>query len=401
MATTDYRTPTAAPPPRRQPRRFPGVPTRRDTGNVLAGYSNVQPMPMSGKPPTGRLDGILSHLRQRPGYDTGNILNGQVMAPGAEQQAEPFPSFGFTGGGGGGGGGGGSNSYDSAFQASLAKSRASIEAQFRNALDEVNRSEAVQQQMVGQLPGQYSQLHGQATEQNTQLGQQAEAAQAQAGVQSYTPAGSMMAPLQGAMNMAQSTQQAGVPLLQLGVTDQAARTRGGLGQAKFAARDQLDAEERSANMQRAERSAASGRDNSLAMAKMAYEQQVEQFKLNREDKQRQEDIDITDRRRREDRDWGKGGKAGKTTFSPLEVSMARGEDLRSSNPNRLRTLQANSAYGLFTRDLMDKPVSDLVDLEARVRKFRKKYPKAGAAALSLAAFDALAGSSAASNTGAE
>lgn len=301
-----------------------------------------------------------------------------VARPPAPPAPPQYPTLAIPGGGGGGGGG-----YDSAFRSSLQQARTGIEAQLRNALGEVARQEAAQREMVDQLPGQYAALHGQATGQATQLAKDADAAQAKIGPAPGTSSEGAIAPILAAMAMAQSTQQAGVPTLQLAVQDNAARQRGGLEQMRLSTMADLAAQE----AQLSASSRSSGSDDSFRVASMQNDAALGRYQADLAAYENQQGNALDDRRRDEDfgrqltlRDLDEAASATPARrFGAAEVSAERGGALR--NVDRYRR---DSAYTKLVSALRGRTIEEV---PAVVAAFEKANKKASPAAMSMALFD--------------
>lgn len=332
-------------------------------------------IPVGSQIKPGPNSAILGQLRG----DTQAIARPQPVSPPAPAGPQ-FPTFptlslpqiGVEGGG-----------YDEAFQASLKTARSGVEAQLRNALGEVARQEAAQQEMVNQLPGQLTGLYGQATAQAQQFGKEADAAQAAVGPGPGTSSAGAISPLLAAMAMGNATQQAGVPTLGLAVKDSAARQRGGLVEARMEALAQLDAEERQAAMQRGEGSGA----NAIKLAAMQNDLAMAKFSAETEEARRKEDLAVTDRHRKEDRKFElarlgastKSAPKSAPKFGAKEISVERGAAL-STGPR----LRKDSAYTKLIDKLRGRTAEEV---PAVVAAFEKRHKGANSQAMSVALFD--------------
>ena len=300
-------------------------------------------------------------------------------------------------------GSGAASNYDRQFTESLGRARSGIETQLRNALSEVGRQEASQLQAVGQLPGEYARLADLARAQVNETTTNADAALAATGVQNLTPSGTAAAPLLSAMALGQATQQAGVPLLDLGVRDTAGRARGGLEQAKLSAFEQIDAQERQYAAQRA----SEERENAMRVAQMQYEAKVAQVRAANEMKMAQYENAQRQQAARDEaaqanalrnqdfeRDiyklqLGASLKSGgaRPVFGALEVSQKKGAAI---TPGGAASYRNDSAYRLFVNALNAASAGDAeVTPEQLTAQFIAKYPKANRNAMSVAMFDVL------------
>lgn len=316
----------------------------------------------------------------------------------------------------------GPNEYDTAFQDSLNQARSSVQAQLKNAIDEVNRHEGVASQMIGQLPGQYNSLYDLAGNQINQMGAAADAARGKYGMGAGT-AQSALTPILGTMAQQRATSQAGVPLLQLGNADLAQTRRGAANQAGDAANAQIDQENRAnlsqlsqsarqAALQNAQDSYQSAlsqynNDNQRAMqvAQAQYDAQVGAFNAATQDRQRQQDAataaaskqtDYEHQLQSQEQDFrnqvalqqlaasNKNNPAMLGPFGADEISQLRGASITGADATRLLS---DSAYTKLRAELMKKPPKDQADLAKKISDFKKKNPKANAAAMSLALFN--------------
>jgi len=393
---------------------------KRVAANALSSYTG-RPASLSGAQPAGSPSSSLLDVARRVGSaalasQVGRLPGGAptavselagLTAPAPGQNAlavggvptlAGLPGFSAPGSGA-------AANYDRQFTESLGRARSGIETQLRNALTEVGRQEASQLQAVGQLPGEYARLADLARAQVNETTTNADAALAATGVQGLAPAGTGAAPLLSAMALGQATQQAGVPLLDLGVRDTAGRARGGLEQAKLSAFERIDSEERQYAAQRA----AEERDNAMRVAQMQYEAKVAQTRAANDMKMAQFEAAQRQQTARDeaaqanalrDQDFQRDifklelgaklrGSPGATSgnFGALEVSAKKGSAIASSAADKYRD---DSAYRLFVSAINQaRAGDDEVTLDQLTAQFTAKYPKANRNAMSLAMYDVL------------
>lgn len=265
--------------------------------------------------------------------------------------------------------------YDQRYQSSLTDARSAIEAQVRNALGEVGRSEAAQRAAIGALPGQSNQLYDLATQQAQGFASGADATVQKAGINGAPSAMAGVSPVLSAMAMARATQQGGVPLLGLAASDNAARQRGGIQQTGLAALADLGTEERG------------------YLSQLGTEQRKTSENYAREDFLRAEQYKREDQVRKEERQHELDLKSLATQekqagFGTMEVSPDRGAALALTEQAKLR---GDSAYQLLVSKLKKSPPVDKTDMYALTDAFKKQYPKASTPAMSLALFDLYGG----------
>lgn len=145
--------------------------------------------------------------------------------------------------------------YASQYEQSLAASRQQIEHQIGAALADINAKEARSSQAVGLLPGQLNTVYDQGNASLAAGTHALDAAQHASGLQSYMGAGAQMAPLAAAVAGDRSSRMADVPLLNIGLAQQAASEHSALQQQRLAAYADLDNQNRQYLMSQAQQQA--------------------------------------------------------------------------------------------------------------------------------------------------
>lgn len=132
------------------------------------------------------------------------------------------------------------NQYLSAFQGALGAARGNIQQQLAAALGDIQSSQQAAGQALGTLPGQIDQAYGQANGTiDSSLGS-LEAAQKKSGVGSLMPVSAYMQPERAALTGSQAAAQANVPLLGMGIQQEAGRERAQANMAALGDQSQLD-----------------------------------------------------------------------------------------------------------------------------------------------------------------
>lgn len=287
------------------------VPVQAQGPNPAASASPLAgpPLPTGVQPPKGVMappapvaDGVGDLPNKTGSYGIGLSPGALAMIAAARQNAagnkgaKPDPGAQFLQAMAGATGAG--PDYNSQFQQSLAASRQSIQTQIANATAEVNRQQETQMAETGQLPAQYTGLLNSTLSGLNHNAQQAQAAQEKTGLGSFTPAGTTEAPMADAARMATGFEKSGVPLIQLGVQDQAMRNKGQIAQTGMEMNNQLDQEGRAydanaaqqkeqehfqtiqAVLQAGMQKAAAKNDfaQQVKLAQMGYQHDSEQFK---------------------------------------------------------------------------------------------------------------------------
>lgn len=280
----------------------------------------------------------------------------------------------------------GGDQYGQAFTDSLNKARANVQAQLGAALGEIGRSEAAQQQMVGQLPGQYNQLFDMATGRVNALGTAADQAEANAGIKSRRSGGNALAPFSAGIAAGRAFAQAGVPLLNMGVADTAARRRA---QAQMAASDQqaqLEGENRQYLLHQ--------QGQGLDMAKFLYGAQQDRQQTILQQQNRVEDQRRQDAQRAQEyqqqldlRQADILQKQGVTgPFGITEVTPERGANLVQTAGDA-EHLRATKRYGDFVSYLKKAAPASKAELYAAIDEYQKKNKDVNTRAMSVALFD--------------
>lgn len=232
----------------RKQQRRPGPKTAAPTREMLRRQrfqtSGPGPDHLTGSPAPGLAASTVQEQSRRPVYESSA---GGMAGPGTRgtppsfdlripQERTSLSEMMTTGGG--------MSDYEQQYRDAMSQTGAGIERQFRMAMEDIAQRERAAGEALGLLPGQVNELYDQGNAGLANAISSLDSAQAASGLNSFMGAEPMMAPLQTAMGMDRTARLADVPLLQLAQQTEFARQRGGLGNARLEAEQQMQAEER-------------------------------------------------------------------------------------------------------------------------------------------------------------
>lgn len=151
--------------------------------------------------------------------------------------------------------------YASQYEQSLAASRADIEHQIGSALADINAKEGRSQQAVGLLPGELKGIYAAGNAGLDQNAAALDSAQKASGLTSFMGAGAQLAPLRSAVAADSAARQADIPLLNIGLAQQAASEHAALQQQRLASYADLDNQQRQFLATQAQQAAGYAHDN--------------------------------------------------------------------------------------------------------------------------------------------
>lgn len=321
-------------------------------------------------------------------FDQATWIEGAYQAPSKQPKVKApqmntygvqdgLPDLSGLDGGGGsgnyyGGGGGGDNgaAYREAYQAALAQSQSTIEAQYGAALDEIAKREGLAYQAVDMLPAQYEAIYGPAQQATTDASNAIHQAQQASGLTPLLPAGAEAAPIQAALSGALANNQSGVPLLRLGVGGEIGKQRDNVNQQRASALTEL------------------------AMQRAQYETSLQEMLLQRQ--------------------WDAADQAASYAFEDAQASQQEQEDLPAwglnevnvdrggqiakfdvNRANAIRSGQDPKGFNAFAKVMEDLRKNPPVGKSGRVKQalvmarlkdYMRRWPHQ-AEAVSLALFD--------------